>query len=223
MISKGVDLDAVIYCTLIEGLCKEERQRDAKQNVYRRTRRSPLKERRLRGLRNLLAKGRVFCDLPTLVDRDSILSWDTRPENSIVCRPQQRNLHGRFFELFLMHQAYELAFYTSYAFVGHGLCFVEVDHVDFLKRVDVGDFLRFKSCVLHMQLESPDQPLIHVEVEAHVTRPELHTKEVSDTFYFTFGVDQESIRNRLKISNVAPGTKEEARRILQRMDSENIS
>ncbi|XP_078152616.1 acyl-coenzyme A thioesterase 2, chloroplastic-like [Carex rostrata] len=140
-------------------------------------------------LRNLLAKGRVFCDLPALADRDSILLRDTRLENSIVCQPQQRNLHGRIFGGFLMHRAFELAFSTTYAFVGHAPCFVEVDHFDFLKPVDVGDFLRFKSCVLYTQLEYPDQPLINVEVEAHVIRPKLRTSEVSNTFYFTFGVD----------------------------------
>lgn len=48
-----------------------------------------------------------------------------------------------------------------------------------LVQVDVGDFLRFKSCVLYTQLENPSQPLINIEVEAHVTRPELRTSEVS--------------------------------------------
>lgn len=42
----------------------------------------------------------------------------------------------------------------------------------------MGDFLRFKSCVLYTQLDNPDQPLINVEVVAHVTRPELRTSEV---------------------------------------------
>lgn len=42
----------------------------------------------------------------------------------------------------------------------------------------MGDFLRFKSSVLYTQLVDSDQPLINVEVEAHVTRPELRTSEV---------------------------------------------
>lgn len=88
-------------------------------------------------LRNLLARGRVFCDLPALADRDSILLRDTRLENSLVCQPQQRNLHGRIFGGFLMHRAYELAFSTAYVFVGHTPCFVEVDHVEFLKPVSL--------------------------------------------------------------------------------------
>uniref|UniRef100_A0A804MPW7 HotDog ACOT-type domain-containing protein n=1 Tax=Zea mays TaxID=4577 RepID=A0A804MPW7_MAIZE len=170
----------------------------------------------------LLAEGRVFSDLPALADRDSILLKDTRLENSLVCQPQQRNLHGRIFGGFLMHRAFELAFSTAYAFVGQRPCFLEVDHVDFLKPVDVGDFLRFKSCVLYTQLDNPEQPLVNVEVVAHVTRPELRKSEVSNTFHFTFTVCSDTLKNGLKIRNVVPSTEEEARRILERMEAEGL-
>ncbi|KAJ8615918.1 hypothetical protein MRB53_035290 [Persea americana] len=171
-------------------------------------------------LKALLAEGRVFCDMPALADRDSILIRDTCLENSLICQPQQRNLHGRIFGGFLMHRAFELAFSTAYAFVGQMPCFLEVDHVDFLRPVDVGDFLRFKSCVLFTQLENPAQPLINIEVVAHVTRPELRTSEVSNTFYFTFTVNPAALESGLKIRNVVPATEEEARQVLERMDAE---
>lgn len=48
----------------------------------------------------------------------------------------------------------------------------------YIEQVDVGDFLRFKSCVLYTELENPDQPLINIEVVAHVTRPEIRSSEV---------------------------------------------
>lgn len=83
----------------------------------------------------LLAEGRIFCDMPALADRNSILLRDTHLENSLICQPQQRNLHGRIFGGFLMHRAFELAFSTAYAFAGLVPCFLEVDHVDFLKPV----------------------------------------------------------------------------------------
>lgn len=172
-------------------------------------------------LKTLLAEGRVFCDLSALADRDSILIRDTCLENSLICQPQQRNLHGRIFGGFLMHRAFELAFSTAYAFVGQVPRFLEVDHVDFLKPVDVGDFLRFKSCVLYTQLENPQQPLVNIEVVAHVTRPELRTSEVSNTFYFTFTVNPDALKNGLRIRNVVPATEEEARRVIERMDAEN--
>lgn len=86
-------------------------------------------------LQELLAEGRVFCDLPALADKDSILIKDTCFENSLICQPQQRNVHGRIFGGFLMRRAFELAFSTTYAFAGVAPRFLEVDHVDFLKPV----------------------------------------------------------------------------------------
>ena len=50
-------------------------------------------------------------------------------------------------------------------------------------QVDVGDFLRFTSCVLYTELDNPDQPLINVEVVAHVTRPEIRSSEVKYPVY----------------------------------------
>ncbi|KAK2651140.1 hypothetical protein Ddye_018629 [Dipteronia dyeriana] len=172
-------------------------------------------------LETLLAEGRIFCDMPALADRDSILLRDTRLENSLICQPQQRNIHGRIFGGFLLHRAFELAFSTAYAFAGMVPYFMEIDHVDFLRPVDVGDFLRFKSCVLYTKLENPDQPLINIEVVAHVTRPEIRSSEVSNAFYFTFTVRPEAkaSTNGFRIRNVVPGTEEEARRILERMDA----
>ncbi|XP_057754106.1 acyl-coenzyme A thioesterase 2, chloroplastic [Arachis stenosperma] len=176
-------------------------------------------------LQALLAEGRIFCDMPALADRDSILLRDTSLENALICQPQQRNIHGRIFGGFLMHRAFELAFSTAYAFAGLVPCFLEVDHVDFLRPVDVGDFLRLKSCVLYTEVHDPDQPLINVEVVAHVTRPELRSSEVSNTFHFTFTVRPEAkaMKNGFKLRNVVPATEEEARRILERIDADNLN
>lgn len=172
-------------------------------------------------LNALLAEGRVFCDMPALADRDSILIRDTHHENSLICQPQQRNIHGRIFGGFLMRKASELAFSNAYAFAGAAPCFKEVDHVDFFKPVDVGNFLRFKSCVLYTELQNPMKPLINVEVVAHVTRPELRTSEVSNKFYFTFTIRPEAMKEGLRIRNAVPATEEEARRVLERMDAES--
>ncbi|KAL6978923.1 Acyl-coenzyme A thioesterase 2, chloroplastic [Sarracenia purpurea var. burkii] len=175
-------------------------------------------------LEALLAEGRIFSDMPALADRDTILLRRTQLENSLICQPQQRNIHGRIFGGFLMHRAFELAFSTAYAFAGMMPCFLEVDHVDFLRPVDIGDFLRFKSCVLYTEFENIDHPLINIEVVAHVTRPELRSSEVSNTFYFTFTVcpEAKATKNEFRIRKVVPGTEEEARRILERMDAKSL-
>ena len=89
----------------------------------------------------LLAEGRIFCDMPALANRDSILLRDTCLENSLICQPQQRNIHGRIFGGFLMHRAFELAFSTAYTFAGLIPHFLKVDHVDFLRRVSTFLFL----------------------------------------------------------------------------------
>ncbi|KAK4483008.1 hypothetical protein RD792_010184 [Penstemon davidsonii] len=172
----------------------------------------------------LLAEGRIFCDMPALADRDSILLRDTGLENSLICQPQQRNIHGRIFGGFLMHRAFELAFSTAYTFAGMMPSFLEVDHVDFLRPVDVGNFLRFKSCALYTECENPDHPLIHVEVVAHVTRPEFRSSEVSNRFYFTFTVRPEAkaMNNGRRIRKVVPATEEEAHRIVERMDADSL-
>lgn len=176
-------------------------------------------------LKELLTEGRIFCDMPALADRNSILLRDTRLENSLICQPQQRNIHGRIFGGFLMHRAFELAFSTAYAFAGMVPYFLEVDHVDFLRPVDVGDFLRFKSCVLYTEIEDPGHPLINVEVVAHVTSPEFRSAEVSNIFHFTFTVRPEAKsvkQNGFTIRSVVPATEEEARQILERKDAKAL-
>lgn len=94
-------------------------------------------------LNGMLSEGRVFCDMPALADRDSILIKDTCLQNSLMCQPQQRNIHGRIFGGFLMRRALELAFATAYSFAGSAPCFQEVDHVDFLKPVSRSHTLFF--------------------------------------------------------------------------------
>ncbi|KAL2330125.1 hypothetical protein Fmac_017706 [Flemingia macrophylla] len=203
-------------------------QAEARSNLRKRKRggeKKDIENGEKNRLKALLAEGRVFCDMPALADRDSILLKDTSLENSLICQPQQRNIHGRIFGGFLMHRAFELAFSTAYAFAGLVPCFLEVDHVDFLRPVDVGDFLRLKSCVLYTEPHDPDQPLINVEVVAHVTRPELRSSEVSNTFHFTFTLRPEAkaMKNGFKLRNVVPATEEEARRILERIEADNLN
>lgn len=175
-------------------------------------------------LTQVLREGRVLCEMPALADRNSILIRDTRLENAIICQPQQRNMHGRIFGGFLMRRAFEIAFSTAYVFGGIRPLFLEVDHVDFRRPVDVGDFLRLKSCVLYTETENLEQPRIHVEVIAHVTQPELKSSEVSNTFYFTFSLDPECLEPGVEpvVRRVLPATEEEARTFLARVEADHI-
>ncbi|MCD9559069.1 Acyl-coenzyme A thioesterase 9, mitochondrial [Datura stramonium] len=125
---------------------------------------------------------------------------------------QSKNIHGQIFGGYLMRKAYELAYATAYSFVGSPPCFVQVDHVDFLK-LHIGEIsFHLNSCVLYTQVENSSKPLITVEVVAHVTQPQHCSTEVSNNFYFTFTVCPDTLtRNSSKIRNVVPATEEEAR------------
>ncbi|XP_051133224.1 acyl-coenzyme A thioesterase 2, chloroplastic-like [Andrographis paniculata] len=198
-------------------------QAEERNNLRRKKRGEQKKEvsdEEMKRLDELLSESRVFCDMPALADRDSILIKDTCLQNSLICQPQQRNIHGRIFGGFLMRRAFELAYSTAYAFAGSQPVFVEVDHVDFLKPVDVGNFLRFNSCVLYTELENPESPMINVEVVAHVMKPELRSSQVSNKFYFTFTVHPDARKNGHRIRNVVPATEEEALRVIERMEAE---
>lgn len=113
----------------------EAEQRNIMRKKKREESKTNIENRDKDRLSELLAEGRVFCDMPALADRDSILIKDTCHENSLICQPQQRNIHGRIFGGFLMRKASELAFSTAYTFAGAAPRFVEVDHVDFFKPV----------------------------------------------------------------------------------------
>ncbi|KAK6146374.1 hypothetical protein DH2020_020243 [Rehmannia glutinosa] len=202
-------------------LWEEAEQRNKLRKRKKGEQKKEINDEEMRRLDELLSEGRVFCDMPALANRDSILIKDTCLQNSLMCQPQQRNIHGRIFGGFLMRRAFELAFATAYSFAGSAPFFLEVDHVDFLKPVDVGNFLRFNSCVLYTELENPAQPMINVEVVAHVMRPEHRSSEVSNKFYFTFTVHSDALKNGRKIRNVVPATEEEARRVIERMDAES--
>lgn len=47
--------------------------------------------------------------------------------------------------------------------------------------------------------------------------------QVSNRFYFTFGIYPEAIKNGLRIRQVVPATEEEAKKVLERLDAENLS
>jgi len=81
---------------------------------------------------------------------------------------------GRIFGGFLMRRAFELAFATCYSFAGSRPAFLLVEEISFKKPVDVGDLLRLKSSVLHVEhMYNPGPPwlkarsshaVVHIEV-----------------------------------------------------------
>lgn len=114
---------------------KEAEERNKLRKKRKGEQKKEINDRDMDKLNEMLSEGRIFCDMPALAAQDSILIKDTCLQNSLMCQPQQRNIHGRIFGGFLMRRALELAFATAYAFAGSAPCFQEVDHVDFFKPV----------------------------------------------------------------------------------------
>ncbi|GAQ88735.1 Acyl-CoA thioesterase [Klebsormidium nitens] len=208
-----------------KALFAEGEARDAARKVRRKSGAGKdealTKEQRDR-MEAFLAAGRTMLELPALADRNSMLIRDTRLENAFLCQPQQRNMHGRIFGGFLMRRAFELAFSTCYVFCGTRPAFLEMHDITFQRPVDVGDLLRFKSCVLYTEQSDLVRPLIHVEVVAYVTKPELRTSQVSNTFYFTFTVHPDDLKSHATVvRRVLPSTEEEAKRYMSRFDADH--
>jgi len=170
----------------------------------------------------LLEEAGPLLRMPSLADPQNILMDQTHQSNAMIAQPQVRNLHDRIFGGFLMRRAYELAFSTAYVFGGDKPRFLEVDDISFESPVDVGDLLVFNSRVLYTQpnggnlgdyvQDHEGMPLVMVEVEAWVTVPERATAKVSNHFYFTF-----ALPNQTSCRRVLPGNIDQARRQAVRM------
>lgn len=78
-------------------LWQEAEKRSKMMKKKREERNGDTKVEDLSRLLALLAEGHVFCNMPALADTDGILIRDTCFENSLVCQPQERNIHCRIF------------------------------------------------------------------------------------------------------------------------------
>lgn len=99
--------------------------------------------------RELLEKASPLLTMPSLADPHTILMSQTKMQTAGIAQPQVQNLHKRVFGGYLMRRAFELAFSNAYVFGGARPIFLEVDEINFVAPVDVGDLLVFNSRVLY--------------------------------------------------------------------------
>ena len=61
-------------------------------------------------------------------------------------------------------RAYELAFASAYMFAGVRPIFKEIDEVAFKRPVEIGDLLRFRSCIIHTEpsADDPNKVCCHI-------------------------------------------------------------
>jgi acyl-coenzyme A thioesterase 9 len=173
----------------------------------------------------LMNEAGALLNMPSLADPHSILMTATKMQNAEVAQPQLRNLANRIFGGFLMRRAFELAYATCYVFGGARPRFIELDEVSFQSPVEVGDLTVFNSRVLYTAIRKGDDidydlvnktgghiPLVTIQVEAWIVVPERASASLSNSFYFTFVLPDQTPVRRILPSNI-----DEARRMVQRM------
>jgi acyl-coenzyme A thioesterase 9 len=164
-------------------------------------------------VKELVNQAQTLITMPSLVTENVMLMSKTRVENSIICQPQQRNMADRIFGGFLMRRAFELAFSSCYLHGGSRPHFVELERVEFVKPVDIGDLLRLVAHVTYAETEP--SPIVHVEVVASVVNPEERTADISNLFNFTFALNLHlEPKHNQTMKSVIPGTEYEAKRHL---------
>ncbi|KAG8465807.1 hypothetical protein KFE25_005377 [Diacronema lutheri] len=160
--------------------------------------------------------------MPALSDPTTVLMSDTRQTNAFVCQPQHRNTQDRIFGGLLMRRAFELAYATAFLFSGSKPQFIEVDRVQFVAPVEVGDLLMFDARVLYTTPKRTVRestravvvlpPEVHVEIIAHVVRPGQHTSRHVNTTMITFALPEAET-----VKRVLPTSSDEAQRVLARI------
>ena len=94
---------------------------------------------------------------------------------------------------------------------------LQVEHVSFRAPVDVGSLLSLRAAVVLVQRDAAPRPLVTVDVEAVIVRPEQATSATSNTFTFTFSLDPEALALSQggALKRVLPQNGEEAQRQIE--------
>ena len=81
----------------------------------------------------------------------SVPMLDTEMSSAAMTQPQDRNTNGKIFGGWLMSRAYELARCNAYLFCGANSApfFIAVDHITFLRPVEIGSIISFRSKVVY--------------------------------------------------------------------------
>ncbi|KAL0026597.1 hypothetical protein WJX77_009204 [Trebouxia sp. C0004] len=225
---KSTQLNALKPQTAEENQQFEERQAVADARKAARNQCDSGTDAKQKWAEQLLGEARAMIDMPSLTSGNAMLMRDTAMQNTFVCQPQQRNIHGRVFGGFIMRRAYELAFATAYMFAGQRPTFKEVDEVTFMRPVDVGDLLKFRSCIIHTAASAscPNKATIYAEVVASVAQPEQVASNMSNMLTFVFEVSQDHVADAdtrkgssaaspRTVKRVLPATNEEAQKVYQ--------
>jgi len=127
----------------------------------------------------------------------SVPMADTELQSAAMTQPQDRNTNGKIFGGYLMSHAYELARANAYLFCGAQSApyFVAVDHITFLRAVEIGSIITFRSKVAY----AAGHPDPHFQLRVETLVHDLLAGSVfpSNVFHFTFRCDSRPVRRVL--------------------------
>lgn len=114
----------------------------------------------------------------------AIWMQDAKLTNVVICQPEFENLYNKVFGGFLMRNAFELAWATTYILSGRRPKTYHTDDIWFRRPVELGSLLHYESQVVYTQ-----DHFVQVNVNATVIKPDVGTKEITNVFHFTFSLD----------------------------------
>ncbi len=130
-------------------------------------------------------------------------------QSTLIMQPQSRNVHNKIFGGFLMKEAYEIAWNISYLFCKKMPNFLSMDHMYFLKPVEIGSILSIQGTVVYTK-----ENKLMVEVVNEVIHPNSGKKQTTNVCYFTFEILENIDRIQRLVPNILPHTYEDGLKYL---------
>ncbi|ORZ37575.1 HotDog domain-containing protein [Catenaria anguillulae PL171] len=173
------------------------------------TKAPPTPEERL-VIHDLWLQSKKYAEAPTL---PASLAWmsDSKMQSVVITQPQDRNIHNFIFGGYLMRQAFEVAYTTASVFCKGHPVFLAMDDIWFRKPVPIGSILRFDSRVVYSR--APTNTSFQVMVTAEVIDIKTGTRDTTNVFHYTFGLDK--AKNSHQLPQVLPRTYEESMNYLE--------
>ncbi len=179
-----------------------QRQEQRRKNIQTNYLKTPPTAEEIALLHELFLKSKVKAI-------DGILMATTERQSSELMHPQNRNIHHKIFGGYLMRKSFEIAWNIAFMYCRRQLFFLSVDHMYFLKPVEIGSIVSFNGLVIYTGKTS-----YIVEVTAEVIHPMTGMTEVTNVSYFTF-VALDEQRRPAEVPKVLPHTYEEGLKYLE--------
>ena len=141
-----------------------------------------------------------------MLPHESNISYpsETRQSTVRIMHPQERNVHSSIFGGYLMREAFELAYTTGMLYIKGRPFTISLEDIAFTKPVPIGSILFLSAEVVFA--EGDPHRTFQIKVVAEVSKSyEIESKEVTNTFYFTFARNAvETDGSQLSVKRILP-------------------